>query len=106
MIVMALASGTSADGIDVGVIDLEWGAGAEVTLRVMAADCQQWPTGLRDTILDLLPPRTTTAARLCEIDTAIGQALAAVARLGHRSRQLSSRRRGRPRDERRATLRP
>jgi len=80
VIVMALASGTSADGIDVGVIDLEWGAGAEVTLRVMAADCQQWPTGLRDTILDLLPPRTTTAARLCEIDTAIGQALAAVAR--------------------------
>lgn len=79
MIVLALASGTSADGIDLGVADLRWEDG-DITLRLLAADCRPWPAGLGEAILGVLPPQTTTAARLCELDTAIGQALATVAR--------------------------
>ncbi len=80
MIVIALASGTSADGIDVGVCDLRWGAGGEITLQLLASVGHAWPDGVGEQILGMLPPQHTTAAEICALDTAIGQAFGAVAR--------------------------
>ncbi len=80
MIIIAAASGTSADGIDVGVLDLRWGEPGEVGLQLLDMRTEPWPEGLGESLLALLPPATTTAARVCELDTAIGQAVGAAAR--------------------------
>ena len=89
MIIVAAASGTSADGLDVGVVDIDW-AGAEpnsgpdggpdLELRLLHLRTEPWPAGLGEAVLELLPPAVTTAARICELDTAIGQAVGAAAR--------------------------
>ncbi|MBA2773805.1 MAG: anhydro-N-acetylmuramic acid kinase, partial [Nocardioidaceae bacterium] len=85
MIIVAVASGTSADGLDVGVVDIDW-AGAEpnlepdIELRLLHMRTDPWPAGLGEAVLELLPPAVTTAARICDLDTAIGQAVGAAAR--------------------------
>lgn len=89
MIIVAAASGTSADGLDVAVVDIDW-AGAEpnsgpaggpdLELRLLHLRTEPWPAGLGEAVLELLPPAVTTAARICELDTAIGQAVGAAAR--------------------------
>jgi len=89
VIIVAAASGTSADGLDIGVVDIDW-AGAEPTsgpdggpdleLRLLHRRTEPWPAGLGEAVLELLPPAVTTAARICELDTAIGQAVGAAAR--------------------------
>lgn len=73
MIVVAVASGTSADGLDVGVVDLTVDAGT-VEARILDTRTEPWPAGLRDRLLAVLPPATTTAAELCALDTLVGQA--------------------------------
>jgi anhydro-N-acetylmuramic acid kinase len=89
VIIVAAASGTSADGLDIGVVDIDW-AGAEPTsgpdggpdleLKLLHRRTEPWPAGLGEAVLELLPPAVTTAARICELDTAIGQAVGAAAR--------------------------
>ena len=84
MIVLAVASGTSADGLDVGLVDVNWTSEADDTRRdvrlvLLEAGTVSWPDGVRERVLRLLPPATTTAQQLCEADTAVGQAVAAAA---------------------------
>lgn len=86
MIVVAVASGTSADGLDVGVVDLA-ADGDTVTARVLDTSTEPWPAGLAERLLAVLPPATTTARELAALDTEVGQAVgaaaaAAVARTG------------------------
>jgi anhydro-N-acetylmuramic acid kinase len=78
VIVVAVASGTSADGLDVGVVELEPAAGA-VDVRVHGTWTEPWPERLGDRLLGLLPPAATTAAEVAALDTALGQAVGAVA---------------------------
>jgi len=80
VIVVAVASGTSADGLDVGVVDLAWAADGAVELRLLGAHTEPWPDGLAESVWGLLPPSETTLARVCELDNAIGRAVAAAAR--------------------------
>ncbi len=77
MRVLAVASGTSADELDVGVVDLAVGGG-ELVLEVVSTTSEPWPAGLREAVLAVLPPATTTAAALCDLDQQIGQAVAEV----------------------------
>jgi anhydro-N-acetylmuramic acid kinase len=78
VIVVSVASGTSADGLDVAVVDLVWdGSTIQAALRHHATE--PWPGGLRERLLALLPPASTTAADVCELDTRIGQAVGAAA---------------------------
>ena len=84
MIVLAVASGTSADGLDVTIVDLDWSgrgeeAGRDVRLEVLQAQTVPWPDGVGEQVLALLPPATATARQWCETDTAVGRAVAAVA---------------------------
>lgn len=80
MIIIAVASGTSADGLDVGVFDVTWRAPREVGMRVLGARTEPWPDGLAQSLLSLLPPAATTAAQVCELDTAVGQEVGRAAR--------------------------
>lgn len=79
MIIVSVASGTSADGVDVGVVRLGPVEGGELALEVLETRTAAWPEGLRERLLAVLPPGRTTAAELCALDTAVGQALAEVA---------------------------
>ena len=75
MIVVAVASGTSADGLDVGVVDLWRGHDRSIDVRVLDTWTEPWPDQLGERLLALLPPATTTAAEVAALDTALGQAV-------------------------------
>lgn len=79
MIVASVASGTSADALDIGVVELDWTDGRDLVLEVVETWSEPWPEGLGDRILALLPPASTTAAEICAVDTAVGQAVGAAA---------------------------
>ena len=79
MIVAAVASGTSADGLDAGLVDLADGGNGVVELTVLDTWVEPWPPGLAERLLAVLPPATTTAAEMCALDTAVGQAVGAAA---------------------------
>ncbi len=83
MIVVAVASGTSADALDTVAVELDWtgDAAGSVELRVLGVAERAWPGGLGERLLALLPPATTTAAEVCALDTEVGQAVGAAARL-------------------------
>ncbi len=78
MIVVGLQSGTSADAIDVAAADFELD-GDEIRMRPLGHRHEPWPAGLRERLLALLPPATTTMAEVCALDTLAGQAFGAVA---------------------------
>lgn len=78
MIVIGMISGTSFDGIDVGVADIRFDGDA-VVLRPLGAITHDYPPELRDAIASALPPNATSAAEMCALDTRIGQVFAAAA---------------------------
>ncbi len=70
-----MASGTSADSLDVAVVDLGL-EGSTLTMDVVATRDHPWPHGLREQVHALLPPATTSAAAICFVDQRVGQAVA------------------------------
>ncbi len=79
MRVVGMISGTSMDGIDVAVADLELRDGA-VELRPVGATSMPYAPDLRLRLAAVLPPATTTAAEVCQLDNLVGQAFADAAR--------------------------
>ncbi len=93
MIVIAVASGTSADGLDVGVVDVGFDDAGDLELAVLDARTEAWRPELRQAVLAMLPPAATSAAAVCALDQAVGQATAdavaaAVDRIAPRSAEL------------------
>lgn len=78
MRVIGLMSGTSHDGIDVAAADLHL-AGETVVLEALGHLTVDYPPAVRDAIVGLLPPATTTVADVCRVDTAVGRAFARAA---------------------------
>lgn len=78
MRVLGLLSGTSHDGIDVTVVDFQETDGA-LRGTVLHEDSVPYAPELRARLVAALPPAQTTFAEMCELDTLIGQAFAAVA---------------------------
>jgi anhydro-N-acetylmuramic acid kinase len=76
VIVAGLISGTSMDALDVAVADLTLTDDA-ITLRPLGAQEHPWAADLRARLLALLPPATTTAGEICDLDQAVGQTAAA-----------------------------
>lgn len=81
MIVVAVASGTSVDALDVAVVEVGWApdGGGDVELRVLAADERPWPGDLRGRLLGVLSSAGTTAGEMCALDTLVGRAVAEAA---------------------------
>jgi anhydro-N-acetylmuramic acid kinase len=79
MIVVAVASGTSVDGLDVAVAEIEWTEPGVAELRVRGVRTVPWPVDLRARVLALLPPASTTAAEWCRLDNDLGRLVARVA---------------------------
>ncbi len=79
MIVLSVASGTSADGLDVGVVDLVLGDDGALDAHIIDTWTTPWPDGVREQALAVLPPAASTARDLAALDTAVGQAVAGAA---------------------------
>ena len=75
MRVMGLISGTSHDGIDVAVVDLE-ARGDVLHGHVLHSYTVPYDPQLRARLVAALPPSTTTLSEMCQLDTLIGQAFA------------------------------
>jgi anhydro-N-acetylmuramic acid kinase len=75
VIVVAAASGTSLDAIDVAAVELR-GEGDELSLRVLDERTVPWPEELRAGLLALLPPATAPLELVCALDQQIGQTIA------------------------------
>ncbi|MDT7568324.1 MAG: anhydro-N-acetylmuramic acid kinase, partial [Pseudonocardiales bacterium] len=75
---VGLLSGTSMDGLDVAVAEIEI-AGGVVRLTPLGAHTTPWSPRLRDRLLAVLPPGRTTVDEVCALDTLVGQAAAAAA---------------------------
>lgn len=71
-------SGTSYDAIDAAAADLTM-HGDTVTLAPLGVLSQPYALTLRDAVEAALPPGPTTMQEVCELDTLIGQAFAALA---------------------------
>jgi anhydro-N-acetylmuramic acid kinase len=75
MRIVAVSSGTSADALDVGVVDVGLD-GSSVTMGIVGTGVEPWPEDLRRALLDLRPPAATTAGSICQLDQRIGVAVA------------------------------
>ncbi|HEX4814495.1 MAG TPA: anhydro-N-acetylmuramic acid kinase, partial [Nonomuraea sp.] len=71
MRVLGMISGTSHDGIDVAAVDFALAGGA-LEGRVGHTASTPYPEELRARLVAALPPRPTTLAEVCELDTLIG----------------------------------
>jgi anhydro-N-acetylmuramic acid kinase len=76
MRVIGLMSGTSMDGLDAAVAELDWDGGA-VAMSPLRHIERPWPDEVRARLHASLGP--TTAGELCELDQLIGQASAQLA---------------------------
>ncbi|MDT7741153.1 MAG: anhydro-N-acetylmuramic acid kinase [Actinomycetota bacterium] len=78
MIVVGMLSGTSMDGLDTAVAEVEVDdAGARLT--VLGHLGAPWPADLQERLLAVLPPATTTVGEIAALDTAVGRAAGAAA---------------------------
>jgi anhydro-N-acetylmuramic acid kinase len=80
MRVVGLISGTSMDGIDAAVADLELRDG-EIELRPLGSITVPYETQLGKDLAAALPPGTTTAEEVCRLDNEVGRAF------GHAAKQ-------------------
>jgi anhydro-N-acetylmuramic acid kinase len=78
VIIASVASGTSADGLDVAVVDLRLGQeGGVLEARLLHSRTVPWPSGVREQVLATLPPARVAVADWCALEQAVGQAAAA-----------------------------
>jgi anhydro-N-acetylmuramic acid kinase len=71
MRVAGLMSGTSADGVDVVIIDIE-----KNSVSILAFDTFSYPHALRDSILKLCGSKSCRVADICHLNFAIGEVFA------------------------------
>ena len=75
MKVIGMISGTSFDGIDVALVDLQEGEGV-ISIELIDFESVQYTRELRSKIAKAMPPQSVDMQMVCELDTQIGQAFA------------------------------
>ncbi len=78
MIVVGLMSGTSADGIDAAVVNIE-GAPPRLQARLLAFRTTPWPPDMRRRILEACQPGRAGADELCRLHFDLGEGFARAA---------------------------
>ena len=78
MLVLGLMSGTSVDGIDAALVELN-GAPPALRWRLVQHIATPYPSRVRDEIFDCFDPHRGSAERLCALNFAIGRAFAEAA---------------------------
>ncbi len=78
MRVIGLISGTSADGIDTALCEIE-GAPSSLSARIVAGETFPYPAGLRARILTSYEPARSSTDELCRLNAEIGEAFAEAA---------------------------
>jgi anhydro-N-acetylmuramic acid kinase len=78
MKVVGLMSGTSADGIDAAVVEIE-GHALDLVVERLSFTVAPWQKGERQRIFELFDPRTGTVDRICAMNFALGEWFAAAA---------------------------
>jgi len=78
MRVIGMISGTSYDAVDAAVADI-WQEGDTLVVVPRGMYSRDMPADLRASIAAALPPHSTTVARVCQLDTVIGQLFGEVA---------------------------
>ena len=73
-----MLSGTSMDGLDTAVCEIEVREGA-ARLTVLGHRGVPWPADLQERLLAVLPPAATTVAEVAALDNAVGRAAGAAA---------------------------
>jgi anhydro-N-acetylmuramic acid kinase len=71
MRVAGLMSGTSADGVDAAIVDIE-----KDSVRIVAFDTFSYPSALRNSILNLCRSKSCQVADICHLNFAIGEVFA------------------------------
>ncbi|MCB8943034.1 MAG: anhydro-N-acetylmuramic acid kinase [Ardenticatenaceae bacterium] len=81
MVVVGLMSGTSADGTDVAVVEIE-GAPPGLQWRLLHAETVAHPMGVRTAVLRAINPQTSTVDVLCALNVQLAEQFAAAALTG------------------------
>src|SRR5262245_5032251 len=76
MRVLGMISGTSHDGIDVGLVEFALADDGILHGRIEHSGSTAYPAALRERLVKALPPGELTFEEVCALDTLIGQAFA------------------------------
>ncbi len=75
-ICVGLISGTSVDGVDVAIVEID-GHAAAATVRLLAFETVPYPDAVRRELLALYDDQTNAVARLCSLNVVVGECFAA-----------------------------
>ncbi len=75
MLIAGVMSGTSADGVDVALVDVR-GAPPRLQWRVVHVGTYPYPPDVREAILEAMQPGTGTVDRLCVLNARLGEIFA------------------------------
>jgi anhydro-N-acetylmuramic acid kinase len=73
--VIGLMSGTSADGVDTELVEIE-GCGIDTKVRLIKFNTYPFPYGLREWLFSIFPPSTCSVEDICKLNFALGNAFA------------------------------
>ncbi len=80
-VVLGLMSGTSVDGIDAALVEIEGHGGGEERprIRLLAFESYPFPANLRERVFRLFDPDTARIEEVCQLDFLLGELFAAAA---------------------------
>jgi anhydro-N-acetylmuramic acid kinase len=78
LLAIGLMSGTSVDGIDAALVEIE-GVAREARVRLLAFASYPFPTSLRERVFALFDPATARIDEICRLDFLLGELFAAAA---------------------------
>ena len=88
-IVVGLMSGTSVDGVDAAVCEIEGHGRGNLKLRILGGHSEAFDSGLRESILNLCKAGGGTTVEICELNFVLGEVIAHTAKYAVQSAKLS-----------------